>query len=846
MNQLPRKLGDYELGEEIGHGGMSVVYKAWESSTQRYVAIKMMLSNLGRSPDSLVRFQREVGLIARLQHPYILPIYGAGADDGAPYLVMRYLEGGGLDQTIKKTGRLPLTEALVLFDKVASALDYAHSQNVIHRDIKPSNVMLDAQGNPYLTDFGIAKAEESTNLTGTGLALGTPDYMAPEQWSGITDNRSDIYALGVMLFQLLTGRLPFTGTTPMQLMRQHTEVPPPSARLFDPNLPGPVDDVMQIALAKDPDRRYQTAWQLVDALHAAYSASYNLPGTPGRGISSLSTGSTPPPRGQTPLPPGTPYPRNTPYPPGTPYPSGGTPYYAVTSPPSSIQPVAPPRSSHRTRRLLLILGPLILLLSVGGGALLGSILSSNAAKASPTPTTALAVLPTEPIVAIIPPTPVVPPPTPVVPPTSTAIPPATITPIPPSPTAIPSQSPLPSPTVLPSATIAPTVTLAPLPTDVSIALPATLPTLTPTDTPTPANSVVVLLSPVTNVPTQTFIPTLIATPTVLIVTETLAATQIPSDTPLPPTEAPSDTQLPPTETPTEVPSFTDTETAVPTPTATDTPLPTATPQPTETNTPRPTKTNTPRPTSTKTRVPTRTPSYTPVPPTDTPFPTDTPLPTAIPTITPTPSKTPDPLMPSGMSVLFEDEFADNSNNWSAGQGSHTIVTVNGGTLRIEWPVTYLEEFYTPFVQSVGNFYLEANLSVKLPANPAASFPASIFNNATWGVLFRAVDAGYYLVYVVPNTCTLGFAIYTSSNQAYRQSGSTLKDCADLGTKPQNSDLKLQIVGSGGQFTVYINGSQKMVFKDTKYTQGIVGFFAYVTPNAGSPLALNIHQFVVGG
>jgi hypothetical protein len=236
-------------------------------------------------------------------------------------------------------------------------------------------------------------------------------------------------------------------------------------------------------------------------------------------------------------------------------------------------------------------------------------------------------------------------------------------------------------------------------------------------------------------------------------------------------------------------------------------------------------------------------------------PTDTPQPTAtattVPTDTPqpdvTPSKTPDPLMPPNMSVLFEDDFADNSNHWAAPKGSSITVSVSQNAVHIAWPLRDLEEFYTPFTTLLDDFYFEADLSVGLPSNPAASTGMSIFNYSTWGVLFRSTDHGYYVVYVVPNTCTLGIAIYDASSQAYSSSGTTVKDCDDLGTKPKTKSAKLQIVASGNQFTVYVNGNQKAVFQDTTYTdKGAIGLFGVVAGGAGSQLKLNISRFVVGG
>src|SRR5438477_472631 len=202
------KLGPYEIIEEIGRGGMATVYRAYQPNVDRFVAVKVIHRSVSLDGKSLDRFTREARLVAKLEHPHILPVYDYNGQSDPPYIVMRYLPTGTL-KDIMERAQLPFNEVAFLMTQIASALDYAHRQGVVHRDIKPSNIMVDADGNAFLTDFGIARVVEGTmdGLTGTGMAIGTPGYMSPEQGLGEpVDGRSDIYALGVMLFEMLVGK----------------------------------------------------------------------------------------------------------------------------------------------------------------------------------------------------------------------------------------------------------------------------------------------------------------------------------------------------------------------------------------------------------------------------------------------------------------------------------------------------------------------------------------------------------------------------------------------------------------------------------------------------------------
>ncbi|MFC2037277.1 serine/threonine-protein kinase, partial [Chloroflexota bacterium] len=247
---------------------MARVYKAWQPSLERYVALKVLPQHFLHDAEFVTRFRREAKAAARLGHPNIVHIYDTGEANGQHYIAMEYLEGGSLGKRLA-AGPLPLDEAQSILAQVAQALDYAHARGLIHRDIKPANILFSADGRPQVTDFGIARAGDGTQLTRTGIIMGTPEYMAPEQAEGQPlDHRADLYALGVVLYQMLTGRAPFRGTTPHATLHAVIYEPPPPPRQINPGLPPAVEKVLLKALAKRPEDRFQRGAEMAAALQS--------------------------------------------------------------------------------------------------------------------------------------------------------------------------------------------------------------------------------------------------------------------------------------------------------------------------------------------------------------------------------------------------------------------------------------------------------------------------------------------------------------------------------------------------------------------------------------------------
>jgi serine/threonine-protein kinase len=615
INLSGRQFGQYQLRDMLGVGGMGVVYRAYDVNLRRDVALKVLSPSFAAQPGYLERFYREAEIAARLEHTNVVPIYNYGMEDGVSFLAMRLLTGGSLAarmETRRREGKpfpSPGEVALILRG-LASALDYAHSMGVIHRDIKTSNVMFDTIGTPFLVDFGIARISEATHsLTGSGNLIGTPSYIAPEQWRGEdAQPASDQYAVGVLVYALMTGQLPFEAPTPYGLMHKHLNEQPTPIHTVRGDGTDSLDRALNRALAKYPAERYPTLTAFANAFEAAIegmkgdstdfttfklplpSVSFPPAPTPGGSVRGGSS-AIPPNRqsssGNIPAISGTPpsgSSANLPVGAGG---SGGFTPPRTFSPPARTPtptPIPPPRAPRRFSLEAIIGAGIVVVLSI----IIVLILTRQIDESSRDVSTAIAAGATQ------------------------------------------------------TALSAVTLSEMPTPTEDAFALGEGITPNTPTDrgvnliTPEGSddNSLGNPLIDVTDDPTPR--PTFTATDTdTPVPTNTATNTPLPTDTATNtprPTNTATNTPVP-TDTPTNTPRPTNTATNTPRPTntATNTPVPTDTP----TNTPRPTNTatNTPRPTNTATNTATNTPL-----PTDTPTPTDTltPKPSETPTATPSP------------------------------------------------------------------------------------------------------------------------------------------------------------------------------------------------------------------
>jgi eukaryotic-like serine/threonine-protein kinase len=259
--------GRYRLDAEVGSGGMSTVYRAFDTVLERPVAIKLMHSDIASRPDQIERFRREARAVAQLSHPHIVTVIDAGEDDGTPYIVFEYVEGETLKERIRSAGRLPIPEAVAYAIEIGRALGAAHERAIVHRDVKPQNVLIDDEGSAKVTDFGIARTLTEEGLTADGRVLGTTDYVSPEQALGRpVTGQSDIYSLGIVLYEMLTGHVPFAGDNQVAVAMRHVREEIPDVQKRRPDVSASLAAVIDRATAKELDRRYLDVASVVSDL----------------------------------------------------------------------------------------------------------------------------------------------------------------------------------------------------------------------------------------------------------------------------------------------------------------------------------------------------------------------------------------------------------------------------------------------------------------------------------------------------------------------------------------------------------------------------------------------------
>jgi serine/threonine-protein kinase len=260
----------FRLEEKIGSGGMSTVYRAFDETLERWVAIKLMHREISSDTDQLERFRREARAVASLNHPHVVTVIDFGEDDDHPYIVFEYVEGETLKDRVRRVGRLPVPEAVAYAIEIGRALECAHANKLVHRDVKPQNVLIDAEGRAKVTDFGIARSLEAEGLTATGRVLGTTDYVAPEQALGeATTAQSDVYSLGICLFEMLTGDVPFKADSQVGVAMKHVKDPLPDIRMRRPEISAALASVVEHACAKETANRYASAHDVVHDLEQA-------------------------------------------------------------------------------------------------------------------------------------------------------------------------------------------------------------------------------------------------------------------------------------------------------------------------------------------------------------------------------------------------------------------------------------------------------------------------------------------------------------------------------------------------------------------------------------------------
>jgi serine/threonine protein kinase len=282
---IPEKIGRYIIKAELGRGGMATVYHAHDPLFEREVALKILPREMLHDPQFRSRFEREIKMVASLENPFIVPVYDVGDENGQPYFVMRFMTGGSLSDLIQK-GQFTIQDTATIVGKVAQGLAFAHRKGIIHRDLKPDNILFDENGEPFISDFGIAKISEGgSNLTGSGV-IGTPAYMSPEQAQGLEiDGRTDVYGLGVIAYQMLSGHQPYSADTPMGVVLKHITEPVPEILKLMPDMPTEVDEFVKTAMSKDKEKRYANTVELAKALNKiAFGNEGNITFTGNTGI----------------------------------------------------------------------------------------------------------------------------------------------------------------------------------------------------------------------------------------------------------------------------------------------------------------------------------------------------------------------------------------------------------------------------------------------------------------------------------------------------------------------------------------------------------------------------------
>ncbi|HXV99922.1 MAG TPA: serine/threonine-protein kinase, partial [Anaerolineae bacterium] len=272
MSLIGQTLGQYQIVEQIGAGGMATVYKAYQPGLDRHVAIKVLPAQHALTPGFKERFSLEAKAVAQLSHPNILPIYDVGLEGDLSYFVLKYVPGPTLRHLLGQP--MDLATVSQFIDQIAAALDQAHERGIVHRDVKPTNILMEDNW-LLLADFGLAKIiEGSQEITGSGTIVGTPAYLSPEQAEGKpTDHRADIYSLGVVLFEMVVGQVPYDADTPMGILFKHIYEPLPRPRRLRPGLPAGVENVILKAMAKNPDQRFKRAGELAEALRSHLPSS---------------------------------------------------------------------------------------------------------------------------------------------------------------------------------------------------------------------------------------------------------------------------------------------------------------------------------------------------------------------------------------------------------------------------------------------------------------------------------------------------------------------------------------------------------------------------------------------